>query len=182
VTRSRRGKYDTNITLSSDSFLVAVFSCYYYTVVKPYIPAAPTAQWMIYWVTNKNVPAQSLENPALILSFILLLIYYFTHTMCFYLSEKFSIAPTGGEKKSQSIGVCVIFDKFAAKQQLFSSMCNGWKKVVCVCDIYICMYVCICICIFSDFCLLVSHIIDNWSLFLYDTLTHLFSIPFLSVP
>jgi hypothetical protein len=43
--------------------------------------------------------------------------------MCFYLSQKFSIAPMGGE--SQSIGMCVIFDKFAAKQQLFSSMCKS---------------------------------------------------------
>ena len=34
----------TNITLSSDSFLVALFSFYYYTVVNSYIPAAPTAQ------------------------------------------------------------------------------------------------------------------------------------------
>lgn len=38
----------TNIELIPDSFLVAVFSCYYYTVVETYIPAARTAEWMIY--------------------------------------------------------------------------------------------------------------------------------------
>jgi len=96
----------TNITLSSDSFLVAVFSCYYYTVIKPYIPAAPTAQWMIHGVMNKKITAKSLENPALLSSFILLHTSYFIHTLCFYLSEKFSIAPTG--KNSQSIGMCAI--------------------------------------------------------------------------
>jgi len=150
----------TNITLSSDSFLVAVFSCYYYRVIKPCIPTAPRAQWMMKWVMNKKVTAKSLENPASVLNFILLHTRYFIHTLCFYLSEKFSIAPTG--KKSQSIGMCV-FDKFATKQQLFSSMCNGWKKVVCVC-----------VCIYFDFCLLVSHMINNWSLFLYDTITHVY--------